>query len=140
MARAALVVDASIAVKWLVDEPGSEAALGLKGCDLMAPALLRIEVANVLRTLVVRGSADADEARDLFRLLQSAPVSVVDHDDALERRALDLALELGHPAYDCLYLALAERMQRPLVTADRRFLGVIAGSRHAALALALGGR
>ncbi|MRX50757.1 PIN domain-containing protein [Paracoccus sp. S-4012] len=132
-----IVIDASVAIKWLVDEDGSDAALALQGRDLAAPALLRIEAANVLRTLVARRAATRDEARDLFALLQDAPVTIVDHDDALEGRALDLALDLGHPVYDCVYLALAERMDRCLVTADGRFLGALRSTPHASRAVAL---
>lgn len=116
-----LIVDASVALKWLVDEPGSEAAHDLRHRDLAAPALLRVETANVMRTLAARGAISAPEELDLFRLLQSAPVKIVDHDDALESRALETALDLGHPVYDCIYLSLAERMDRSLITADRKF-------------------
>jgi predicted nucleic acid-binding protein len=133
MTRSGLVVDASVAIKWIVDEPGSDQALALRDRDLAAPALLRVEAANVLRTLAARGVVEAGEARDLFRFLRTAPVLIVEHDDALEDRALDLALDLNHSVYDCLYLALAERMGRLLVTADRRFLGVVAPTDHAAL-------
>ena len=51
---AALVVDASVALKGAVEEEGSEAALALKGRDLAAPSLLRVEAANALRTLAAR--------------------------------------------------------------------------------------
>ena len=83
----ALVVDASAAIKWLVEEPGSDAALVLRDHDLMAPSLLRIETANVLRTLALRRAIPPEVAADLFRLLQEAPVTVADPDDRLERRS-----------------------------------------------------
>ena len=118
----ALVVDASVALKWVVEEEGSEAALALKGRDLAAPSLLRVEAANALRTLAARRAITPAAALNLLSLLQEAPVTVVEPDDALERRALEIALELGHPVYDCVYLALAEGMGRQLVTADGRLL------------------
>lgn len=120
-----LVVDASVALKWLIEEDGSEAALSLRAHDLCAPSLLRTEVANVLRTLASRGAVTAQASTDLFALFQTAPVTLVEPDDALERRALDLALALNHPVYDCLYLALAERLSRRVVTADQRFLRAV---------------
>lgn len=129
------VVDASVVLKWLIEEEGSEAALSLRDSSLMAPALLRIEVANVLRTLTAREAITAIEAEDLFALLQTAPVTIVEPDDALERRALAMALALRHPVYDCVYLALAERMGRTLVTADRRFLRAIEGFDVSAISL-----
>ena len=123
-----LVVDASVAMKWLIDEPGSDAALDLQGHDLMAPTLLRIEAANVFRTLAAKKILDTDAATDLFGLLQQAPMDMADPDDALEGHALELALELNHPVYDCIYLALAERLDRTLITADKKFLKALATS------------
>ncbi len=133
-----LVVDASVALKWLVDEPGSETALALRSEDLVAPALLRLEVANALRTLTARGVADADTARGLFSFFLSSPVTIVDGDDALETAALALALDLQHPVYDCVYLALSERMDRDLVTADRRFAAAVRSRRSGSRLVVLG--
>lgn len=136
---APLVVNASVTLKWLVEEPGSEAALALRGRDLAAPVLLRIEVANALRTLMVRGATDRAQAVGLLRVLQSAPLILAETDDALEARALELALDLGRPVYDCIHLATAERMGRILVTADERFLKALRPTRHAARAVSLEG-
>ena len=131
---AGYVIDASIATKWIVEEEGSEAALALQDQDMIAPALLRIETANVLHTLVRKSVVSVDVARGLYQFLQSAPVMIADHDDDLERRALDLALELDHPVYDCVYLALAERTGRVLITADQRFFRSLGAEPHASRA------
>ncbi|QFU10375.1 tRNA(fMet)-specific endonuclease VapC [Rhodobacteraceae bacterium THAF1] len=132
-----IVVDASVALKWIIEEDGSAEAARLRSCNMAAPALLRIETANVLRTLAAKGAIDSASAADLFALLQDAPVTIVDADDALEARALELAVRLGHPVYDCVYLALAERTDRTLITADKRFLRALAGSAPVASALNL---
>jgi predicted nucleic acid-binding protein len=50
----------------------------------------------------------------------------------LARRAVDLAVPLDHPAYECMYLALAKAMERPFVTADTRLLRKLALERPAA--------
>jgi predicted nucleic acid-binding protein len=71
-------------------------------------------------------------------LFQTAPMVLVEHDDALERRALELAIALDHPVYDCLYLALAERMGVGMVSADRRFLRAMAGTAFEPLGRMLG--
>ena len=131
------VIDTSVAIKWIVDEDGSDAALALGGADMIAPALLRTEAGNVLRTMYARKDVSAEQALDLFAFLQTAPVVIVDHDEDLERRALELALALRNPIYDCVYLALAERTGRRLVTADRRFLRSLTGTEHAGSALDL---
>ena len=134
---AALVVDASVALKWVVEEEGSEAALALKGRDLAAPSLLRIEAALALRTLAARKAIAPAAALDLLGLLQEAPMALVEPDDALEQRALEIALDLGHPVYDCIYLALAERTGRRLVTADGRLLRAVRTTEHGARVVAL---
>lgn len=122
-----LVVDASVAAKWLVEEDGSEQAAALRGRAMAAPSLIRAEVANLLATLARRGAIAARDAAESFALFQTAPLRIVEPDDALERAALDLALALAHPVYDCLYLALAIRLDATLVTADRRFARAAAG-------------
>lgn len=50
----------------------------------------------------------------------------------LTEQATSLAIELDHPAYDCLYLALAHQRKWRFVTADERLLGVVGqkGSEH----------
>lgn len=131
------VVDTSVAIKWIIDEEGSDKAELLQGADMVAPALLRIEAGNVLRTLAAKQILPNERAIDLFLFLQTAPVTIIDADELLERRALDLALALEHPVYDCVYLALAERMDRQLITADRRFIKALSGTEHEARALAL---
>lgn len=116
-----LVTDASVVVKWVVPEPGSDdaAALLAGGDDLIGPELLMAEVANALWLKVQRREIlrhDALEAlrrtgEQVVRLFPSVP---------LLPRALDLACRVDHPVYDCMYLTLAEQQDAVLVTADRR--------------------
>lgn len=117
------VVDASTALKWVLDEPGSaEAAALLDGRALHAPALLRVEVANALWAAGQRGRLLPDEADDALDLILRAPLRIEAESPALHARALRLARLIGHPVYDCLYLALAAERGLPVVTADRRFV------------------
>lgn len=116
------VVDASTALKWVLQEEGSEAAAALlDGRPLHAPVLLFAEVGNALWSAVRRGRLQPAEAADALHLLGRAPLRLAAGDGALASRALDLALLLGHPVYDCTYLALALQREVPVVTADRRF-------------------
>jgi predicted nucleic acid-binding protein len=115
------VVDASVAVKWVVDEPDSDlAALLLDGRPLLAPDLLWVECGSVLWTKVRRGVLPAADAALAGRVLRGADIETVAGRLLLDD-ALSLALRLDHPVYDCLYLALAIQRERPFVTADRRF-------------------
>ena len=116
----AVVVDASIALKWVLEEPDSGLARRLLDRPLHAPDLLLIECANTLGHKVRRQTLDPEGAAALYAHLASAPVAF-GASGGLVQAALSIALELEHPAYDCLYLAMAETMSLQVVTADGRF-------------------
>ena len=115
-----IVIDASVALKWVLDEPGREAADALLDEELIAPALWLLEAANALWRRSQRGEISADQARARLVELHNAPVATAAIEDDL-LAASDLATELAHPVYDCLYLAMAIREDTYVVTADRRF-------------------
>lgn len=116
----AIVIDASVAVKWLVAEELSEFATRLLGQELAAPALIEAEVTNVLWSKVRRGELSDSEAEACVATFQRAPVRILQMQQLLVP-AFRLAVTLAHPVYDCLYLALAWQLNAVLVTADRRF-------------------
>lgn len=65
-----VVIDASIAIKWVIDEPGTDEALTLRrNARLIAPELLVAECANVLWKKVQRNELSRDEALFAARLL-----------------------------------------------------------------------
>jgi predicted nucleic acid-binding protein len=123
------VVDASVAVKWFVEEPGSADALDLlKGSDLViAPELVVAEVANVVWKHLVRGDL---KHQQLVQVPDALPKMFAELWPTvwLVRRALQIATELRHPVYDCFYLALAEAEDAAVVTADRRLVQRLSGT------------
>ena len=115
-----VVVDASVAIKWVIEEGGTVAALELlERHPLSAPDLLIAECANILWKKVRYKELDADEAGLAANLLQHADIEVVPT-RALIEIALKLAIELDHAAYDCVYLAVALDNDWPFATADDR--------------------
>jgi predicted nucleic acid-binding protein len=133
-----LVVDASVAVKWFIVEPGRPEARRLLdgGNRLVAPELIVAEVVNVVWKRLMAHAVDrlqaADVPRELPRLFaELCPLAT------LAERALAIAEELRHPACDCFYLALAEAKEARLVTADRRFAQRLAGTPWQALTTTL---
>lgn len=119
------VVDASVAFGWFVDVPTSARAVALleadPPCALIAPDLVLVELLNAgwkaLRLGAIteaQFSAIAELAPTLFReLVPSASLLIA---------AQRWCRQLDHPAYDCLYLALAEQRSAVLLTQDQRLL------------------
>jgi predicted nucleic acid-binding protein len=131
-----LVVDASVAVKCLVVEPGSDLAWTLlesalrRHDRLVAPDVVLLEVASVIRRAGRRGDLGPGEVQQAIQLLESLPVRVVTV-RRLWRPALECALSTGASVYDAAYVALAAGLGVPLVTADAALVQVVAGTPYA---------
>ena len=115
-----LVVDASVlAVALLDDGPdGDLVRHRLRGEQLAAPALIDLEVASVWRGLSRGGHLDARRVALALDDLRDLPIQRVEHTSLLVR-CWELRDNLT--IYDAAYVALAEALEAPLVTGDRRF-------------------
>lgn len=119
-----VVIDASVAVKWYVAEDESERSVALLDADeilFLAPDIFLAEVINALLRQNRAGQLTEDNLdRALRDLAFSAPELIAS--TRLIEPAVALARALAHPVYDCLYLALADRWETVLVTADVEFV------------------
>ena len=114
-----LIVDASVAVKWLFTEEGTVEARQLLAHRIVlhAPDLILTEAANVIWKKARR--KEIAQAQPYFEeLARLSSVVVLCPSADLVAHTLAIALEIDHPVYDCLYLACAEVEGAPLVTAD----------------------
>ena len=119
------VVDASVAIKWALEEQGSEAARRLLIDELLvAPDFLIVECANILWTATRRGRTTPERAAAALAGMQALPVQLLSTPDYVNS-AQALAFELSHPVYDCLYLAVELARRNALVTADRAFVEAV---------------
>ena len=120
-----IVVDASVAVKWFSDEVRSKEAEAILIATepIVAPDLILAEI----------GSALAQKVSAKILLRPQAMAAIADAPQYFDRlvplaeltaRATELAIEFGHPIYDCFYLALAEREKVEFVTDDKMLLAV----------------
>ena len=123
-----IVVDANVILKWFLPEAGSREAIALQTGthNLAAPVLIRLEVAGAI-CRATRGNAprltpaEADQLCSRWFGLIAGRVLELVPDETLLEEACGLAVSLGHPLADCLYLELSHRRSIPLVTADRVF-------------------
>ena len=132
-----VVVDTSVAVKWFVRETGRERALKvLDARERHAPDLIVAEIGSVAWKKAIRREVTGAQARFICASVRRY-FAVLHRSQVLIDRAIDIALRLRHPIYDCLYLACAERTGAPLVTADEKLLAALDGTALAALAVHL---
>jgi predicted nucleic acid-binding protein len=120
-----LVVDASVAVQWVLPEPQSDRAnaLLLNGEALVAPDLVYAEIGNAIWKRGVQGEISAVDAIQALATAVGLFTTLLPMAE-LAARATELAIALKHPIYDCFYIALAEREKAPLITADKRLVAV----------------
>ena len=131
----AVVVDASIALKWVLDEPDSDIAQILlaewidKGLVILAPALLAYEATNGLYRKARKGEITRDRARQaLIKILFTGLEFDFSQGTSLSMKAMELSERFDRPAtYDSHYLALAEREGCEFWTADTRLWNSIKG-------------
>ena len=115
-----LVIDASVAIKWFVQEELHAEAVSIFDRDelLFAPDLLVAEVTNTAWKKVRQGQISTAMAEQIATTICSGK-PLLYSSRSLNGRALQIALSLGHPVYDCYYLACAELIGGSLITDDR---------------------
>ena len=114
-----LVVDASVLAPVVADagNDGQRFRGRLHGETILGPDLLRVEVTSVVRRQAKLGQLTLEEADGAINDLLDFPITVFPTAPLL-RRVWELRQNLT--AYDGCYVALAEAVDSPLVTADRR--------------------
>lgn len=118
---ARVVCDASALVTVLLDSGGDGIWLAsrLRGAELCAPDLLPFECANVFRRHELSGLVSADQAAQAHADLLDLPFDLFPY-ETVAQRVWELRQNLT--SYDAAYVALAELLDAPLVTLDRRLL------------------
>ena len=121
-----VVIDASLAVKWIIPEPYTEQAFRLserwvsEQIQLIAPCLILAEVTNAIFKRVNRRELDLLTAREALRTLLAFHIEIREQ-EGLPERALELAQNFRMSAsYGAHYLALAESVGCDLWTGDRK--------------------
>lgn len=128
------VVDASVGIKLFMNEDLSEVAdllfarlAAQPAPQFYVPDLFYVECANILWKYVHRFGYSPENARQDVADLRTLALVTISTADLIEP-ALDLALTHGITAYDASYVALAQQLDLPLITADAPLARKLAGS------------
>ena len=121
-----LVVDASVAAKWYLEEQESEQARMLVSdrFDLHAPLFLRVEMDNILLKWMRRGEIRRNHAEKIRLSLRTLPIQWHSNPDVTEK-AFEWAVLLNRSIYDSIYLALGAHLSAPVVSADDRLRNAV---------------
>src|SRR2546428_3015108 len=133
-----VVVDANLAMKWVLNEADSGRALALlnewnnKGMVMIAPALLTYEVTNVLYQNMRKGKINLDQAKKILIEVLAIGIELdFSNNSTLSKRAFELAHQFNLLAtYDPHYVALAERENCEFWTADSRLWTAVKEKLH----------
>ena len=116
------VVDASVAAKWFIPETHAEEARRLLAGpnELRAPDMLWLEMHSIVCRHIRRNQFPRDQGLQILSALHAFPIQIFPSADLLDY-ATAVALDTAASVYDCIYLALAIRLDARVVTADLRF-------------------
>jgi len=120
-----IVVDASVVVKWFVEEKYSKEALIIRDSfieglvDIVAPSLLYFEVLNALK---YSGAFGEDELKKVARILEDYQFTIYELEGAYAEKAVEIAMRKGITIYDASYIALALIEEADLYAADEKLL------------------
>ncbi len=120
-----MVIDANVAAKWYVREPGSmEAKAFLRLQEkLIAPEIIKLEVLGTISRTVREKRAKKDECAAWCQLwlshVEDRIIELWDYNELLED-AIALSIQTQHHLYDCFYLVVCRRSNATLITFDDR--------------------
>jgi len=128
----AVVVDASVGLKWFLHEVHSvEARQWRTYGELCVPAFFfDLEIASILWKKIRRGEINRTEADEILVQLPSLPVTRVTEGPLLSA-TFELAATSQRTVYDCLYLAAAMSVNGFMLTADQRLFNSLQGTKWA---------
>lgn len=125
-----LVIDSSVVVKWFVDETLDDIAKAIRDewkarrLVCYAPDLLFVEMGNIIWKKRRKGEITSADAALVIDGLQRLPWRVTSTESLLSK-SYDIATQTDRTVYDSCYLALAQRLGCPFVTADDRLANAV---------------
>ena len=122
-----IIIDASVAAKWLLPDEEDFAANLIKkkfaerAISISVPVFIFYEVNNLLKSAILNGRLDAKKAVSLYEAFLDFDFTIYSSKQLL-KATLKKAIELSISSYDASYVVLAEHLQTPLYTADEKLV------------------
>ncbi len=123
------VIDANIAIKWVINEVYTDISLRLLDDDrniLLIPDFFFPEITNILWKKVRKGEITLKQAQEMLNELKKVNLQISES-YPLMSNALNIAVRIQQAVYDCVYLSLAIKNNCQMVTADNRFVNALKG-------------
>ncbi|RLI88636.1 MAG: PIN domain nuclease [Archaeoglobales archaeon] len=121
-----MIIDASIAVKWFINEKYSDRALKLLEffkdgkIELHAPEILKVEVANALRKYFARGFVKESHVEESLNILSNIDITYHEISWNLLKKSLNYSILNPITVYDALYILLSKDLNLRFITADEK--------------------
>ncbi len=118
-----VVIDASILIKWFVNEIKSDSAIKIRDqyikgeVNLIAPNLILYEVLNALKYINLHNQ---NEVKEIFEIITNYGIELVTLNKELANKSIEIAMKSKLSLYDSTYVALAKTKEGKLVTADEK--------------------
>lgn len=122
-----LVIDANVAIKWVLPEVYSDLALSILDNDqdeLLVPDFFFAEITNILWKRIQRKELSLEKAQENLEDIKQIDFKVFDSYD-LAAQALEIAVQVNQAIYDCIYLSLAINHDCRMITADERSINAM---------------
>lgn len=127
------MIDASLAVAWVIPNRFSDAASRFRAADidLHAPDLIFCEYGNAVWKETRFGNLALSDGLEAMGVIQTIPLWITPASEFVAE-ILPVAFETGRSFYDSTYLALALRTNSPLATCDQKLFNALQGTRYSA--------
>lgn len=115
-----IIIDTNIVLSWVIQQDVPEIDF-IEHSQCIAPQFLKIETINILRKYYVMKKIPLHIIEQYYEDILIV-IDIFVPDETILDRAKSISFAINHPIYDCLFIALAQQFESPLLSFDKRLL------------------